>query len=937
MRAGLLLLAVWLASALAVAAEAPWPVRAPDLPEPDPRIHWGRLDNGLRWAVVPNATPPGGASLRLMVEFGSLFEREDERGLAHLLEHMAFRGSERIPPGELLPLLEREGLSFGADTNARVDFETTVFMLELPRATASGLDTALFVLAEMAAGLTVPEAELEAERGVVLSEARLRATPRQRLFEESLAFRLPETLVPERLPIGEPEVIRSAPRERLLELYRRAYRPDRMIVAVAGEVEPAAVAERIAAHFSSLPRREAPPPAIEAGTPPARGLAVRVAVEKGLPAGLAVSFTRPYDPRPDSRALRAEALAELVVEHALERRLERIAARPEAPFTGASMASDSWREIAEETILRAAIEPDRWAEAVASLEQELRRLRTYGVLASEREEALAVRRAALEDRIRTASTRASRGLAEAILRSARYERVLLAPEAELALFEELAPTIDEASLAAAIERLFSGSGPLVELVLPEAPAAGEGGLAAEVEAAWRRSQTIALAPPEPIASIALAYAPAAEPAPIATHTRLSELDVTAVTFANGVRLDVKPTTFEADTVRATIRFGRGRQGLPLDQPGLDMLAEEAFLGGGLGRHSAEELARFLADKRIRASFSIQEDALQLAIEASPSQLLTALVLARAQLEDPGLRPDVLPAWRRRLESSYRRLESVAGAALDGPVARLLNRGDPRYGLPERAQAEARTLEELRAWLTAEIATGPIDVAIVGEVEPEAVIDAVARTLGHLPPRAPAAAAPPAPATIPTGTAELLHDGAADQAILLVYQQTTDGRDPRSALGLELLADVLRERVRELVRERLGATYSPRVAHAASLAVPGRGRLVVQLDLPADRIREIRPQLAELLERLRTEGPTAEELARIVEPRRARLPRILASNGFWLDGVLTGRHAHSFKLERPQRLERDLASWSREDLAELAATWLAPERRLEILLLPRLQG
>lgn len=937
LRSGLFVLGLWLGSTLATAAEAPWPVHAPDLPEPDARILWGRLDNGLRWAVMPNATPPGGASLRLMVEFGSLFEREDERGLAHLLEHMAFRGSQRIPPGELLPLLEREGLSFGTDTNARVDFETTVYMLELPRATASALDTALFVLAEMAGALTIPEAELEAERGVVLSEARIRATPRQRLFEESLAFRLPDTLVPERLPIGEPEVIRSAPRERLVELYHRWYRPDRMVVAVAGELDPALVAERIAAHFSSLPRPEAPPPAIERTAPPPRGLSVRVAIEKGLPASLALSFCRPYDPRPDSRTLRAEALAELVVEHALERRLERIAARPDAPFTSASMASDSWPAIAEETILRAAIEPGRWQEALATLEQELRRLRSHGVLASEREEALAVRRAALEDRIRTGSTRASRGLVETILRSARHERVLLAPEAELALFDELAPAIDQASLEAAIERLFAGSGPLVELVLPEAPAAGDGGLAAAVEAAWRHSETIAVAPPEPAASIALAYAPAEEPAPIAARSRLAELDVTAVRFANGVRLDVKPTAFEAGTVRVVIRFGRGRLGLPLDRPGLDILAEEALLAGGLGRHSAEELGRFLADKRIRASFSIQEDALQLAIEAAPDRLSTALVLARAQLEDPGLRPDVLPAWRRRLESTYRRLETVAGAVLDGPVARLLNHGDPRYGLPDRAEAESRTLEELRAWLEAEIALGPIDVAIVGDIEPEAAIDAVARTLGHLPPRGAPVPLPPAPATIPTGTVELLHDGSADQAILLLYHQTTDGRDPRLSLGLELLTDVLRERVRELVRERLGATYSPRVAHAASLAVPARGRLVVQLDLPADRIRDIRPRLVELVDELRAQGPSAEELARVVEPRRARLSRILASNGFWLDGVLAGRHAHPFKLERQARLEADLASWTREGLAELAATWLAPERRLKIMVLPRVQG
>lgn len=934
---GLIAVIVALWVAVSGAAEKPWPIRAADLPEPDPRIVWGRLDNGLRWAVVPNATPPGGASLRLMVEVGSLDEREDERGLVHLLEHMAFRGSARIPPGELLPLLRSVGLSFGADTNARVDFETTVYMLEVPRASAEALDTALFVLAEIAGGLMIPEAELEAERGVVLAEARIRATPRQRLFEQSLAFRLPGTLVPHRLPIGEPEVIRTAPRARLVELYRRFYRPDRMIVAIAGDVDPAAVAERIAAHFAHLPRLEAPPRAIARTAPLPRGLAVRVAIEKGLPASLAVSFNRPFDPRPDSRALRAEALAEFVVTHALERRLERIAARPEAPFTSAGMATDSWRDIAEETILRAAIEPSRWAEALATLEQELRRLRSFGVLPEERAEALAVRRAALEDRIRTASTRSSRSLVETILRSARYERVLLAPEAERALFDALVEGIDEAALEAAIARLFSGSGPLIELVLPEVPAMGEGAVAGAVEAAWRESERVAVDPPEAVAAVTLAYAPAAVPAPIIERSRLEALDVTAVQFAGGVRLDVKRTDFEAGTVRVAIRFGRGRLGLPLDKPGLDILLEEAFLAGGLGRHSAEELGRFLADKRIRASFAIQEDALVLTIETAPQHLLTALVLARAQLEDPGLRADILPAWRRRLEATYRRLETVASAVLDGPLARLLNGGDPRFGLPERAEAEARTLAELRAWLAAEIASGPIDVAIVGDVDPEDAIDAVSRTLAHLNASSVALPAPLPPATIPTGSVAFTHGGAADQALLLVYQQTTDGRDPRRALGLELLADVLRERVRTLVRERLGATYAPRVAHAASLVVPDRGRLVVQLDLPVDRIDEIRPQLHALLEELRGRPIGAEELARVLEPRLARLTRLLASNGFWLDGVLSGRHQHPFKLARPLALEAELKSFSAAELAALAARYLDPQRRLEVRVLPRVQG
>ncbi|MCS7267311.1 MAG: insulinase family protein [Geminicoccaceae bacterium] len=937
LRSGVLAASLWLAATLASAAEPAWPVRAPDLPAPDPRITWGRLENGLRFAIVPNATPPGGASLRLAVAVGSLDEGDDERGLAHLVEHMAFRGSARIPPGALAPLLEREGLAFGADTNARVDFATTVFMVDLPRATPSALDTALFVLAETAGALAFPEAELEAERGVVLAEARLRSGPRQRAFERSLAFRLAGTLVPERLPIGDPEVIRGAPRERLVAFYRRWYRPDRMILAIAGEVDPIDIGARIAARFAALPRPAEPAPEHARRPPAPRGLATTVALEKGLPASLVVSFSRPDVPRADSRARRAEELAELVVEHAFERRLQRIASRPDAPFASASMGTASWPGIAEETILRASIEPARWRDAVAALERELRRLRLYGVLAPERDEALAVRRAALEERLRSAATRGSRALAEALVGAARAGRVLLAPEAELALFDELVPTVDEEALRAAVARLFAGSGPMIELVLPEASGGDEARLSRAVEAAWRESETIAVDPPEPVARVALAYAPAEEPAPIRARTRLEALDVTSATFANGLRLDVKPTRFEAGSVRALIRFGRGRLGLPLDRPGLDGLAEALLAGGGLGRHDAQELARLFAAERVRLGFSIREDACELALETRPEKLATAFALARALLEDPGLRAEALPAWRRRLEAAYRRLETVASAVLEGPVARLVNGGDPRFGLPDRAAAEARTPEEVRAWLRAELAAEPLEVAIVGDVDPERAIDAVARTLALLP--APAGGDPPVPppAEIPRGSFELAHDGPAEQALLLLYHQTTDARDPRLSLGLDLLAELLDERLRALLRERLGATYAPSVSSSGSLSVPGRGRIAIQLDLPAARVRELRSLLVELVDRLRAEGPSAEELERVLAPRRARIPRILASNGFWLEGVLAGRHRHPQKLERALRLEADLASWTREGLAELARIYLAPERRLEILVLPRVQG
>ena len=152
-----------------------WPHQTGDV-KPDPNVIWGQLDNGMRYVLLPNSTPKDRVSLRLLVSAGSLMEREDQRGLAHLLEHMAFKGSDNMPAGDLVQYLERLGMAFGADTNARTSFESTVYQLELPNNSPDMIDRSLFVLREKADHLRIPQAELDKERGVVLSEKRLRDT-----------------------------------------------------------------------------------------------------------------------------------------------------------------------------------------------------------------------------------------------------------------------------------------------------------------------------------------------------------------------------------------------------------------------------------------------------------------------------------------------------------------------------------------------------------------------------------------------------------------------------------------------------------------------------------------------------------------------------------------------------------------------------------------
>src|ERR1022692_3653591 len=180
---------------LASAALAQIPAKTPDWPQAhsdlkaDGAIHFGVLPNGMRYAIMKNATPPGQVSMRLRFDVGSLLERNDQQGLAHFLEHMAFNGSTNVPTrGDMVKDLERLGLAFGADTNAGTGFDATPDQFDLPKSDDQTVDTSLMLLREIAGNLTLDQKAMDDERGVILSEERLRDTPAYRITKSRFGF-----------------------------------------------------------------------------------------------------------------------------------------------------------------------------------------------------------------------------------------------------------------------------------------------------------------------------------------------------------------------------------------------------------------------------------------------------------------------------------------------------------------------------------------------------------------------------------------------------------------------------------------------------------------------------------------------------------------------------------------------------------------------------
>src|SRR5580704_11927688 len=231
------------------AATLQWPQAHSDL-KADSSIRFGVLPNGMRYAIMKNATPPGQVSMRLRFDVGSLMERDDQQGLAHFLEHMAFNGSTNVPTrGDMVKDLERLGLAFGADTNAGTDFNATTYKFDLPKSDDQSVDTSLMLLREIAGNLTLDQGAMDQERGVILSEERLRDTPGYRITKQRFGFLMAGQRPPERFPIGLVPVIQNAKVDLIADIYRKYYRPERATLVIVGDVDPAAMEAKIKARF----------------------------------------------------------------------------------------------------------------------------------------------------------------------------------------------------------------------------------------------------------------------------------------------------------------------------------------------------------------------------------------------------------------------------------------------------------------------------------------------------------------------------------------------------------------------------------------------------------------------------------------------------------------------------------------------------------------
>ncbi|SEH17618.1 zinc protease [Sphingopyxis sp. YR583] len=895
----------------------------------DPNIVFGVLPNGMKYALLKNSTPKDSVVLRMRFAVGSFAEAEDQRGLAHFLEHMAFNGSTNVPEGEMIKLLERKGLAFGADTNASTGFDETVYKLDLPNASDDLIDTGLMLMRETGGNLTIDPAAVDRERGIILSERRARDTYQLRNLIDQLDFQMQGMNVANRIPVGTEEVIKTAPASRIRDLYDRYYRPERATLVMVGDFDPATVEAKIKARFADWKGRGPAGPDPDIGNVDyKRAAAADDFIDPAIQDSVTIASFKPWVDESDTKAKRARKLAEDVGEAIISRRLAKIALNEDSPIlTGYFSDAEGWKKFDQVTIGAVAKE-GAWKEALALVEQEQRRAVEHGFTQAEVDEQVANRRTALKNAVAGVTTRRSDGLADTLIAAADGDFVFVRPETSQILFEATAPSLTAAAVSAAFRKRMEGlSAPLARVSAKKPIEGGTAAILADLQA----STTVAVAAPTEAANAAFAYDSFGTPGKIVSDERVEDLGIRRIRFANNVMLNIKTTDFQKDKVMLSLRVDGGTLLATRDDPTRVSLAGSLMLGG-LEAHSLDDLRSILAGKTISPVFGNSTDAFGGSALTSPEDFALQAKLMAAYLTHPGYRADGLALIRRVLPQQYAANDATPAAVLGRDVGGILANDDPRAQTPPLEKVMALDWAQLKPVIADSFAHGAIEIGVVGDIGEQSAIDAIAATFGALPERR-AAFDPRVDARVRQYAADrsertLIHKGPTEQAELRVYWPARDDSDLAEAMQLTLLSRVMQLMLTEELREKLGESYSPGAAASLSDEFPGYGHLFAASNVDYKDLATTRAAIFAIAGELRDKPVDPDLLDRARKPLLEAMVKSRRENSYWLNYVSEAA-SHADRLDRSRKGIGEVEAATPAELQALAKRYLVDDKALVI--------
>ncbi|WP_109808504.1 M16 family metallopeptidase [Sphingosinithalassobacter portus] len=913
----------------------PWLFIGSDVPQ-DPAWRFGVLPNGVRYAVRHNGVPPGQVSIRVRIDAGSLMESDSERGFAHLLEHLTFRGSAYVPDGESKRVWQRLGVTFGSDSNASTTFTETVYKLDLPNADRAGLDESMHILSGMMALPTITQGSLDAERPVVLAEQREQPGPQVRLQDAMLSLMFAGQPLAERDPIGTVSTLTAATPEAVKAFHDRWYRPERAVVVMVGDMDPDLLEEMVIKHFSGWRGVGPAPENPDFGTPDAAHPVSAAIVEPSVPPLVTMAVVRPWTVFQDTVIFNQERMVDLIAIRILNRRMES-RARSGGSFIAAGASLDDVARSANVTTIRVLPVGNDWEKALADVRSIIANAMAEPPTQAEIDREVAEIDAAMRNSIATEPVEAAATQADDMVHAVDINETSTNAEGSYSIFRGAVDggMFTPEAIQQASSRVFQGvaTRALVNVHAPDDNVVAQlaAAITADPQAGARR---------DALANVSFDDLPSLGKAGtvVSRRTVVTQPEIEQVDYANGVRLLVHSNPSEVSKVYVRVRFGGGLNSLPADRQTPVWAGDLALMASGIGPFGQEELDAVTGQRQIGLDFETADDAFVFSGQTTAEDLKDQLLLFAEKLAHPSWDPNPVIRARAVLLSGYAGLSASADAVLSRDLDRLMRGDDPRWGVPSRAEIEALTPEAFRAFWEPILRKGPIEVEVFGDVDREEAIKAVGETFGALPRRQPADSVHPVTfAAHNDAPVTRYHTGQPNQAAAVIAWPTGGGSAGiAESRKLEILAAVFRDRFLDRLRSQAGISYSPMVLSQWPVGMNAGGSVIALALVPPDKTDVFFDVAREIAADLAANPIGYDEMRRAVVPLSQTILRRSTGNMFWMD-LVEGGTTDPARYAAVDTLAPDYVRTTPQDLQALAVKYLDPAKDWTMVVLPQEQA
>lgn len=910
-----------------------WPQEKSDL-QPDPTITYGRLENGFRYILKQNNEPANRVAMSLNVQAGSLHEDDDQRGLAHFLEHMLFNGSTHFAPGELVDYFQSIGMSFGGDTNAHTGYDETVYDIVLPEGSKEDIEKGLLVLADYARGALLLPEEIDRERGVILAEKRSRDSAAYRAHIEELEFSMKGTRIPERIIIGIPETLSKADHAIMKRYYDSWYRPENMVLVMVGDFDPLTVQPLITKRFADLQGAGPVPACPDPGKLPQHNKTqffYHQEAEMGY-AEIGIETHWNSTPQNDSLAFERKELQKYLGVKIVQHRLDELAKKSNTPFTGANIYFGTFLDNFAYGEISAKSDPDKWQQSLALVENTLRQALEHGFNDEEFERVKKEMVATLDSAVLTKSSRNSKQLVGTIIRTLNRNRVLQSPEQEKELIESILQTLSVTDVDRAFREIWAHESRLVKVNGKSTIV--EGDPLISIESIYNEALTKEVKEYQVAEAITFPYLKIQGDLSetIVAQESFLDIDSKRIVFANGVVLNYKKTDFQENEVQIAVDFGLGKSGSQV--PGLSLLADAVISQSGTGQLRSEELGKVLSGTSVATRFQVRDSAFQWQATSLNKDLELCFQVLQSLLADPGVDADAYTLSMERLKLHYDSLAGDVRGAMQFTGSRFLAGGNKFFGMPPWDEFAQLSLSQLTEWYVPAAREGALELSLVGDFDETEIVKLAEKYFGVLPPRQEKMVEKVA-VTFPAGESlELTVPSSIEKGMLLVAWKTDDFWDISRTRGLHLLAEVFSEKLRKVVREKLGATYSPQVYNVSSRMYDGYGVMQAILIVDPTQIAALQKEVLLIADELYRGQISEQELERAKGPMLTSLKDMVRTNRYWLSSVLGLSSRFPQQLEWPTTILSGFSSFSISDIQKLGSAYLQSDKAAVVSVVPQ---